>query len=66
MTSNEVLGSRIDGLEKRMDSHDNKCDERMKVLHAKIDKLTHIVFIGYGLALAGYVILLAFGKEIFG
>ena len=62
--SNEVLAERYGNLEKRMDTHDGKCEERQKLLHAKIDNLTRLVHIGYGIGLLAWGIMFVFGTDI--
>ena len=54
-----------DEVKQELDKHDQHCRERMKAIHAKLDRLTHLVYIGYGVAIVGYTVLLAFGDRLF-
>ena len=38
--------------------HEAHCVERQKVLHDKLDKLTRLVYLGYGAGFVGYGILI--------
>lgn len=60
MDAKEVL----DMLSARQDRHETKCDERMKVIHGKIDRLTWIVAVGFGVLIAVNAGLAVFGSSI--
>lgn len=60
MTADEVY----EILEKRQSQHENKCDERQKMINDKIDNLAKYMYIGFGGLIIIEVILLVFGPTI--